>query len=138
MPLELGFMEEDDIPAWADMEDRAARDWPLARAMFHDNTTGRSRRDMVEMWVRQGFRADSTQTYLKVTDTVTGELIAGALWRIQVDESTAPMAGDAKNANHKPTGVLADMARRWADFKAEFFPPQPYASTPVEHYLKMT
>ena len=34
---------------------------------------------MVEDWVRQGLTTDSTQTYLKVSDDETDEMVAGAL-----------------------------------------------------------
>ncbi|KAM0702577.1 hypothetical protein Q7P35_010008 [Cladosporium inversicolor] len=79
MPLTLSLLTDTDVHAFAVVDDAAMADWPYARAMGL-NLPG-PRIQMVEDWVRQGLTTDSTQTYLKVEDDETGEMVAGALWR---------------------------------------------------------
>ena len=79
MPLTLSLLTDDDVHAFALVDDAAMADWPYARAMGLGLPGPRIQ--MVEDWVRQGLTTDSTQTYLQVKDDETGEMVAGALWR---------------------------------------------------------
>lgn len=152
MPLTLSLLEESDIPAFARVDEAAMAGWPLAEAMSINSSV--PRRELVEGWVRKGFYEDSTQTYLKVTDDETGEIIACALWRIDPDgkrekikrEVPAPVegtggdgreavdfkreaAGDAKGKEARLGSVMEAMRAGWNDFQSNFFPDTPHAST---------
>lgn len=136
MPLELSILEEDDIPAFARIDEAAMAGWPLAEAMSINSSV--PRRQLVEGWVRKGFQTDSTQTYLKVTDTDTDEIIACALWRIDPDgqhekaerEVPAPVEGEGgqKGKEARLGSVMEAMAAGWKDFQSQFFPNTPHAS----------
>lgn len=136
MPLELSILEEDDIPAFARIDEAAMAGWPLAEAMSINSSV--PRRQLVEGWVRKGFQTDSTQTYLKVTDTDTDEIIACALWRIDPDgqhekaerEVPAPVEGEGgqKGKEARLGSVMEAMAAGWKDFQSQFFPNTPHSS----------
>lgn len=147
MSLHLSILEEDDIPSFARVDEAAMAGWPLAEAMSINSTV--PRRELVEGWVRKGFQTDSTQTYLKVTDTETKEIIACALWRIDPDgkhekpkrEVPAPVEGEGADGTGKVEGddgkearlgsVMDAMAAGWKQFQAQFFADTPHASTSI-------
>lgn len=139
MTLTLSLLAEEDVHAFAVVDDAAMADWPYAKAMGLNLPGPRIR--MVEDWVRHGLEADSTQTYLQVSDDETGEMVAGALWRFQ------PLDDDGKTVAKKHVGATgeetaddddegAKMAAAfakarmamWEEFQATFFPEQAYAS----------
>lgn len=154
MPLELALMEEDDIPAFAVVDTKAAVGWGLAKAMETSNPTPETRPQFVERWTREGWGKDSSQTWLKVTDSdLGGQMVAAALWRFQLDEEKpkqvndvpAPAAeagADSTKAMDAPKlsnpNVLEVMGKMWAEFKAEFVGTKPHASTssPIYLYLR--
>ncbi|KAI7091312.1 hypothetical protein KC356_g804 [Hortaea werneckii] len=130
MTLELSFMEEDDIPAFAALEAAAMAGWSVARAMDMASQGGEPRQQMVERWAREGLQNDSQQVWLKVTDTEPGELIAAALWRFErADENagaadSVPAKQDAtvelQSQTHPVPDVMAAMDKIWKAFKCEF------------------
>lgn len=146
MPLELSLMEEEDIPEFAEVDDAAMRDWGLAKAMENSNPTKGSRKDLILEYMRKGFYADSRQTYLKVSDTDTGEMVAAALWRFVLDAEEEEILVPGKEVREKVRqdlevseepgvsegsgrpSVMHEMQRQWQEFRDEFFPNQPYAS----------
>jgi hypothetical protein len=145
MPLELSLMEEEDVPEFAEVDDAAMRDWGLAKAMENANPTKGPRKDLILEYMQKGFHADSRQTYLKVSDTDTGEMVAAALWRFVLDaeeespkETPAPGKEVGEKARQDPEvlnepgvfegSVMHEMQRQWQEFKDECFPNQPYAS----------
>lgn len=145
-------MEEDDIPAFAAVDAAAMANWGIAQAMDKASTGGEPRQQLVERWTRQGFRNDSEQAWLKVTDTETNELVAAAMWRFQLEEErpnpvtdkkelpapTAEANGEvikevnegAKRKGPSRPGVMGAMAEIWEDFKNEFIGNRPHASRP--------
>lgn len=150
MPLELSFMEEEDIPEFADIDDAAMAGSRLAKAMENSDSARGSRKGLILEYVRKGFHADSRQAYLKVTDTDTGEMVAVALWRFVLEPEEknpeeAPAASEevVEKAKEDPEvpkelgvpeglgrpSVLATMLRQWEEFVDECFPSEPYAST---------
>ncbi|KAI6814801.1 hypothetical protein KC332_g7191 [Hortaea werneckii] len=133
MTLELSFMEEDDIPAFAAVEAAAMAGWSVARAMDMASKGGEPRQQMVERWAREGLQNDSQQVWLKVTDTELGELVAAALWRFELADQKAGAAGAAGSVPAKRDAtvelqgqtrpvpdVIAAMDKIWEAFKCEF------------------
>ncbi|KAI7308276.1 hypothetical protein KC315_g13412 [Hortaea werneckii] len=140
MPLELSFMEEDDIPAFAAVEAAAMAGWSVARAMDMAGQGGEPRQAMVERWAREGFRNDSQQVWLKVIDTELGELVAAALWRFELADEKAGAAGSvsARDAavelpgqTHPVPDVIATMGKIWEAFKSEFIGGQAFANLSI-------
>ncbi|KAI6814897.1 hypothetical protein KC340_g11489 [Hortaea werneckii] len=140
MPLELSFMEEDDIPAFAAVETAAMAGWSVARAMDMSSQGGEPRQEMVERWAREGFRNDSQQVWLKVIDTELGELVAAALWRFELADERAQDASlvPARDAAVEPPGqthlvpeVMAAMGKIWEAFKHEFVGGQAFANLSI-------
>lgn len=138
MPLELSLLKEEDVHAFAVVDDVAMADWPYAIAMGL-NLKG-PRIQMVEEWVRHGLETDSTQTYLQVSDTETGEMVAGALWRFEpVGDAAAHQkpptdekadAPPQDEATKMATAFAAARMAMWEEFSSTYFPNQPYASKP--------
>ncbi|RMZ11540.1 hypothetical protein D0860_03341 [Hortaea werneckii] len=138
MPLELSFMEEDDISAFAAIEAAAMEGWSVAKAMDTASHGGEPRQQMVERWAREGFQNDSQQVWLKVTDTELDELVAAALWRFEVaDEragaaSSVPAERDAavgpQRKTHPVPDVMVAMGKIWEAFKCEFVGEQAFAN----------
>ncbi|KAI7481862.1 hypothetical protein KC367_g2628 [Hortaea werneckii] len=130
MTLELSFMEEDDIPAFAAVEAATMAGWSVARAMDMASKGGEPRQQMVERWTREGFQNDSQQVWLKVTDTELGELIAAALWRFELADEKAGAAGavpakrdatvELQGQTRPVPDVIAAMDKIWEAFKCEF------------------
>lgn len=130
MILTVSPLEDKEVAAWAAVDDAAMADWPYAQAMGL-GIQG-SRVELVERWLTAGLHADPLQTYLKVTDDDTGELIAGALWRIGEDPPAAEgrpsgVAAQDKAAQMADAFTAARM-QMWKSFQEEFFPNQAYAS----------
>ena len=137
MTLTLSLLAEEDVHAFAVVDDAAMADWPYAKAMGL-NLPG-PRIQMVEDWVRQGLTTDSTQTYLKVSDDETGEMVAGALWRFEPlgDGSNVKkhvgsigeegIADEDEAARMAAAFAKARMAM-WEEFSSTYFPEQGYAS----------
>ena len=136
MPLTLSLLSDADVHAFAVVDDAAMADWPYAQAMGL-NLPG-PRIQMVEDWVRQGLTTDSTQTYLKVEDDETGEMVAGALWRFDDGVAVKRRMGDEeeKEEEKKEEGEGAKKAKAfakarmemWEEFRDGWFPEQPHAS----------
>lgn len=140
MTLSLSLLTDEDVHDFAVVDDAAMADWPYAQAMGLNLPMPRIQ--MVEDWVRHGLETDSTQTYLKVTDEKTGEMVAGALWAFE------PLGEEKKDGNEKKAEVdeqdeekkmaaafaKARMAM-WKEFEGEYFPRQPYASESSLHVL---
>ena len=135
MPLQLAEIQEDDCTTFAIVEEAVAVDWPLARAMEQGQT---SRRDMFEQWFKGKFGKDPSEKWMKVVDSETGEMVAGALWRAvepsseQAEEGTKdPVESDAQQSV-APGGtippVFLEMARRWKAFQDEFIGDNPFVS----------
>jgi hypothetical protein len=141
MPLEIAFMEEDDIPVFAALDAAAMVNWGIAKAMQASLPPGESRQDTVEKWTRQGFQNDSESTWIKVIDTdLNNQMIAVAMWRFQLDEEKTPAQLSAPGAEvegaaeeKKPSvmarfTVMQAMAEDAKDFKEKFIGTKPHAS----------
>ena len=147
MPLTLSLLEEADIPAFAVVDDAAMKDWPFAIAMGQNLQVPRI--EMVEGWVRHGFETDSAQVYLQVSDDETGEMVAGALWRLEdgegrekqdenvADEEEGKEEGESGGVKTegedeeaaRMAAAFADARKKmWKEFEAGFFAEEPYAS----------
>lgn len=131
MPLTLSLLTDEDVHAFAVVDDAAMADWPYARAMGL-NLPG-PRIQMVEDWVRQGLITDSTQTYLKVEDDETGEVVAGALWRFDDGKAVKRRMGEeGKEEGDEGAKRAAAFAKArmemWEEFREGWFPGQPHAS----------
>ena len=135
MPLTLSLLSDEDVHAFAVVDDAAMADWPYAQAMGL-NLPG-PRLQMVEDWVRQGLTTDSTQTYLKVSDDETGEMVAGALWRfddgvaVKKHVGSGGAAGEKKEEDEGAKRAAAFAKARmamWEEFRDGWFPEQPHAS----------
>lgn len=146
MPLTLSLLTDEDVHAFAVVDDAAMADWPYARAMGL-NLPG-PRIQMVEDWVRQGLTTDSTQTYLKVEDDETGEMVAGALWRFDDGKAVKKHVGAAEQGK-KEGGEEDEGAKRaaafakarmamWEEFREGWFPGQPHASELLSFVLLQT
>ncbi|RMZ03598.1 hypothetical protein D0862_05583 [Hortaea werneckii] len=140
MALELSFMEEDDIPAFAAVEAAAMADWSVARAMNMASQGGEPRQEMMERWAREGLRNDSQQVWLKVTDTELGEVVAAALWRFELADERADGASSvpARDAAVDPQGqklpvpgVMTALGKIWEAFKSEFVGGQAFANLSI-------
>lgn len=136
MPLTLSLLTDEDVHDFAVVDDAAMADWPYAQAMGLNLPLPRIQ--MVEDWVRHGLETDSTQTYLKVTDEETGEMVAGALWAFEpLDEKSdeknesgeQKADGDEQNKEKKMAAAFAKARMAmWKEFEGGYFPRQPYAS----------
>lgn len=140
MPLTLSLLSDEDVHAFAVVDDAAMADWPYAQAMGL-NLPG-PRLQMVEDWVRQGLTTDSTQTYLKVSDDETGEMVAGALWRFDdgvamkrrigaahEEEKATDEAREEEDEGAKKAAAFAKARMgMWEEFRDGWFPEQPHAS----------
>jgi hypothetical protein len=133
MPLTLSLLTDDDVHAFAVVDDAAMADWPYAQAMGL-NLPG-PRLQMVEDWVRQGLTTDSTQTYLKVEDDETGEMVAGALWRF--DDGAAVkrrMGEEGEEEKEEDEGAKKAKAfakarmSMWVEFREGWFAGEAHAS----------
>lgn len=133
MPLTLSLMEEDDIPAFAALDEAAMANWGLAIAMNKSLGPGEPRRVWIEKFTRAGYQNDSNQVWLKVVDKDTDGMVAAAMWRFQLDEKkpanepTAPEEAKAPQQPAKQPGVLAAMGKLGDRFKDEFVGQQPHA-----------
>lgn len=139
MPLTLSLLSDEDVHAFAVVDDAAMADWPYAQAMGL-NLLG-PRLQMVEDWVRQGLTTDSMQTYLQVSDDETGEMVAGALWRFDDGVAVKKHVGSGGAATEDGTKeeeqdegakraaafAKARMAM-WEEFRDGWFPGQAHAS----------
>ena len=128
MPLTLSLLSDEDVHAFAVVDDAAMADWPYAQAMGL-NLPG-PRIQMVEDWVRQGLTTDSTQTYLKVEDDETGEMVAGALWRFDDgkavkrrmgDEDGKKEEGEDDEGAKKAKAFAEARMRMWEEFRDGWF-----------------
>ncbi|GAB7361054.1 hypothetical protein MBLNU230_g1094t1 [Neophaeotheca triangularis] len=135
MPLRLSLMEEEDIAAFAAVDEAATKNWGYAQAMAPGDN--RSRQTLVEEWTRASFN-DSTLAWLKVVDTdLNDELIAGALWKfdLEVDDRESRLGKDEfSNAPAKSchgTGMLDTMRGNWERFQSKFFAEEPFANLQV-------
>lgn len=125
--LALSLLTEEDVPAFAAVDDAAMASWPYAQAMGVGLPGPRI--EMVERWVRHGLLHDSTQTYLRVCDEGSGEMVAGALWRFAPAEEGA--GGREEEEEEEEEGQSEGerkakafgRARRemWEAFRAGFF-----------------
>lgn len=103
MPLKLDLMSVDDIPEFADVDDRAMANYGFAQAMAAASPSDQSRKEICEYWTRQSFANDKDVTWLKVTDTETNKLIAAASWRVPLEGIEAPeVATSAEKADDEP------------------------------------
>ena len=133
MPLTLSLLADEDVHAFAVVDDAAMADWPYAQAMGL-NLPG-PRLQMVEDWVRQGLTTDSTQTYLQVSDDETGEMVAGALWRFDDGVTVKRHSGSGATTEEegdegakKAAAFAKARMEMWEEFKNGWFPAQPHAS----------
>jgi hypothetical protein len=135
MPLKLSLLSDEDVHAFAVVDDAAMADWPYAQAMGL-NLPG-PRLQMVEDWVRQGLTTDSTQTYLQVSDDETGEMVAGALWRFDDGEAVKRRMGEEDGKKEEEGGdegakkakAFAEARMRmWEEFRDGWFAGEAHAS----------
>jgi len=148
MPLKLSLMEEEDIPTFAAIDAAAMADWGMAQAMDSAATGGEPRQAMVERWTREGFRNDSRQVYLKITDDETDEIVAVGMWRFQFkgeeqpkDDVPAPaveVEGEVEKKKEQGAqekveagpDVMVAMTKIGKEFRKEFVGAKPHASKP--------
>ena len=137
MPLQLSHMEEKDIPAFAIVDEAAMAGWGYARAM---EEPGQPRRVMAEQFTRKEW-GKQDQYWLKITDTETGEMVAAALWRMQLEEEkpkeqlSAPAeAKEGRVKTGEPQTEKSNTASFWAEtgrlskeFNDEFIGTRPVA-----------
>ncbi|KAK3720441.1 hypothetical protein LTR37_003854 [Vermiconidia calcicola] len=140
MPLVLSRMLEEDIPAFAVMDEECMQGWGFARAMQHLNPD-QPRREFIEEWTREDWGKDESQHWLKVSDTETNELIAVALWRFPIEglepHIEPPPSGKAEGSESKTEETkkqapsvpdLFTVSRReWKILETEFIGDKPYA-----------
>jgi hypothetical protein len=134
MPLKLSLLSDEDVHAFAVVDDAAMADWPYAQAMGL-NLPG-PRLQMVEDWVRQGLTTDSTQTYLQVSDDETGEMVAGALWRFDDGKAVKRRMGDEEEKGKEEEDEGAKKAKAfaearmkmWEEFRDGWFAGEAHAS----------
>lgn len=136
MPFQLAEILEEDCEAFAIVDEAASANWPLARAMEQGKD---SRREMFSQWFKSIWGKDPTSKWMKVVDTETGEMVAGALWRFVLDptakKQNAGSERDAADDAKKEAGdveeippVFIEMGRRWRAFEEDFIGDQPFAS----------
>nr|POE71426.1 hypothetical protein CFP56_62521 [Quercus suber] len=127
MPLELGMMEEEDIPAWSLIDALSMGHWNVMQAMNRIDLKGQPREVMVEEYTRANFTPKDENVWLKVTDTETGQTIAGAFWRVREHTPPAPQGleeppAPAENAGADPKteelsvmGAMAPISKAFMD-----------------------
>jgi GNAT superfamily N-acetyltransferase len=126
MPLQVSPLLESDIPAFCDLEVAAAANWLYARAM---EPPGVPRRVFIEKWLRDSWGKDPLDTWMKVSDTDTGELVSCALWRIpcQRAEPSESEGEQQEERKWEDLDFWAYQARRWSEFEKQFIGDQQYA-----------
>lgn len=133
-------MEYDDIPAFAAVDAVAMAEYGMAQAVFANDTSGKTRQQLVVDWTRKGFVNDDKQVWLKVTDTDCGnEMVAAAFWRFQFEEPASSKGGSVESllseaekqqkSEGGPRSVIEEMGRLAAEFKQEFVGTKPHACT---------
>nr|POE47622.1 hypothetical protein CFP56_00953 [Quercus suber] len=125
MPLELGVMEEKDIPAWGRVDALSMSRWNVMEAMNRIDLKGQPRELMVEEYTRANFAPNRENVWLKVTDTDTGEMVAGAFWRIRehitpqaAEDPPAPAenaGAEAKKEELTVSGAMAPISKAFMD-----------------------
>lgn len=143
MSLTLSLLADEDVHAFAVVDDAAMADWPYAQAMGL-NLPG-PRLQMVEDWVRQGLTTDSTQTYLQVSDDETGEMVAGALWRFDDGKVVKRRMGEEveeeeegdEGAKKAKAFAEARMAM-WEEFRDGWFAGEAHASESLSLSLSLS
>lgn len=137
MPLQLAYMEEKDIPEFAAVDAATAEGWAFVQAM---DLSGQPRHVFAEQWARSVWGKSDMEHWLKVTDTESGEMVAMALWRLQLEEEMpkeelpAPAETVAPETKGESNAVDPRTARFWADtaragkaFQDEFIGTRPHA-----------
>ena len=141
MPFHLLPLQKEDCEAFAIVDEAASRHWPLARAMEQGAA---SRRDMFAEWFHGTWGTDPGMKWMKVVDSETGEMVAGALWKFVLEPMPSPPDKGSKVEEIEGKGgpkqqagdedaippVFMEMGRRWKEFKDEFIGDQPFASNP--------
>ena len=151
MPLQLSFLEEDDIPALAAVDAAAMAGWSVTQAIQNCLPVGETRQEWVEKHTRYGFHNESESVWLKITNSETGELVSAALWRFHLqpeeekprakkdalasasevlgtDETEEAKAAKRKEAEGEIPGVFVEMGRMTKNFTEEFIGNTPYLS----------
>lgn len=144
MPFHLAEIQKEDCTEFAILDEAAGAHWPLARAMEHGKA---SRQEMFEQWFHGSWGKNPSLRWMKVIDSESGEMAAGALWRFvlesagpkdnaetkenAVKENAKQQAGDV---NEIPP-VFLEMGKRWKDFQDEFIGDQRFASKSLTSQL---
>ena len=127
MALRLSLLNQADMPAFVDVDDLAMKDYAYARAMVPE---GQSRKEVILGFMRQGFKQDEKNVYLKITQH--DELIAGAMWQFEFegekigDETVGAPPVDATkdspqdSSTDKSKDFIAAVVQRSKAFKAKF------------------
>lgn len=135
MPFHLAEITEEDCTAFAILDEAATANWPLARAMEQGKA---SRREMFEQWFHGNRGKVPNEKWMKVVDSETGQMAAGALWLFpeETPQNTGVKAGDAavgKDAKQQADSgddippVFIERGQRWKKFQDEFIGNQPFA-----------
>lgn len=146
MPLQLLPLQEQDIPAFAALDDAAMATSRLARAMCLSAPPGApSRQETIEQWAKKGITKSDTY-YLKIVDTDLpakdgacdeGEMISAAIWRFREAEhgrsveAQAPRAvgeQETKGEELATPNVVDELGRQFTYFRANSFPGQAFLS----------
>lgn len=141
MPFRLAEIQEEDCTAFALLDEAASADWPLARAMEQGKE---SRQEMFEQWFKSIFGKDASARWMKAVDSETGEMAAGALWRLiepstsqKKEEAADQAAKESVGEDQEIPPVFIEMGRRWKEFQNDFIGQQAFASKHA-HFAAIT
>lgn len=139
MPLQVSLLEETDLEEFVEVDDLAMKNYPFAQAMASELPSGGARKQLIMGEMRKSFKQDHQNAWLKVTDTESGRLIAGAYWRFQLDPDTSEpeksaatdkeITKDQAAPTEKPLSFMEVTAHRRRVFEEKFIKGQPFAST---------
>ena len=132
-------MTIDDAEEYGALDEASMEGWPMADAMTLEvGRRGQTRQEMAAGFVRKAMDSkDPNKIWLKVTDTETGEMAAGAFWRFHPENEVKDLPSDAlveapaelegnQEPKHDGPSLFAEMKANGNIFKEKFIGTKPH------------
>lgn len=119
--MKLSQLTKDEIPAFCKVDAAAMADWPLSQARVKTHPSGLPREQIIQSWVSSSLSdPEDETTWMKVVDTQTGNIVAGAAWCFQLQDriiNEESLGGEKDVKEEEKENVSEAVARIWSDFE---------------------